>query len=99
MDMCYLTGQRIGDVLKIERQHLLDDGIYIEQQKTGKRLVVAWTHELRPVVERANGPQGQVAHMQSLLEGRGGKIRRIGRRSGRERVWPDGEFQWVAVTL
>src|SRR3546814_15499605 len=76
MDMCYLTGQRIGDVLKIERQHLLDDGIYIEQQKTGKRLVVAWTPELRAVVERVKGLQGKVAHMQYLLGGRGEKIRR-----------------------
>lgn len=76
MDMCYLTGQRIGDVLKIERQHLQDDGIFIEQQKTGKRLVVAWTPELRAVVERAKGLQGKVAHMHYLLGGRGGKIRR-----------------------
>ena len=33
MDLCYLTGQRIGDVLKIEHSHLQEVGIYFEQQK------------------------------------------------------------------
>ncbi len=53
MDLCYLTGQRIGDVLAIKRADLTDDGIAFRQQKTGKRLIVAWTPELRAAVERA----------------------------------------------
>lgn len=36
MDLCYYTGQRIGDVLAIRHTDLSDDGIYFEQQKTGK---------------------------------------------------------------
>jgi len=52
MDLCYLTGQRIGDVLKIEDGHLRDEGVHFEQQKTGKRLVVDWTRELRAAVDR-----------------------------------------------
>lgn len=75
MDMLYLTGQRIGDVLKIERRHLLDDGIYFEQQKTGKQLIVGWTPDLRAVVERAKAAPCGVAAIQYLLAGRGGKIR------------------------
>lgn len=53
MDLCYLTGQRIGDVLAIERAHLREDGIYFRQQKTDKQLVVAWTPQLRAVIARA----------------------------------------------
>lgn len=63
MDLCYLTGQRIGDVLKIERSHLLDAGVYVKQQKTGAELVVAWTPELRRAVELAKAQHGKVARM------------------------------------
>lgn len=75
MDMCYLTGQRIGDVLKIERRHLADDGIYFEQQKSGKRLIIGWTPDLRAVVERAKAAPAGVSAIQYLMAGKGGKIR------------------------
>jgi integrase len=53
MDMCYLTAQRIGDVLAIEHSQIKPDGIYFVQQKTGKRLVVATTPELEATVRSA----------------------------------------------
>lgn len=53
MDLCYLTGQRIGDVLVIQHEDLKDEGIYFEQAKTGAKLTVAWTDDLRSVVQRA----------------------------------------------
>jgi integrase len=61
MDLCYLTGQRIGDVLTIKRTDLREDGIYIEQQKTGAKLTVSWTPELRAAVDRAKALHGPVA--------------------------------------
>lgn len=75
MDMCYLTGQRIGDVLKIEYSHLLDEGIFVEQQKTGKKLIVGWTPELRAVVARAKDENTKIKSMRYLLAGRAGKMR------------------------
>ena len=75
MDLCYLTGQRIGDILSIERAQLIDTGIYFRQQKTGKQLVVAWTPELRAVVKRAEETQGPVISTKYLLSGRGGQPR------------------------
>jgi Site-specific recombinase XerD len=75
LDICYLTGQRIGDVLRIERAHLLHEGVYFKQQKTGKQLVVAWSPELREATERAKQVTGQVINMTYLLAGRGGKLR------------------------
>lgn len=75
MDLCYLTGQRIGDVLKIELLHLRDDGIYFEQQKTGKRLVVEWTPELRAVCERAKSLHGEAIQKRFLIAARGGHQR------------------------
>lgn len=76
MDLCYLTGQRIGDVLKIEYSHLQDDGIYIEQTKTGKKLIVGWTPELRAVVDRAKDADYKVKSLRYLLSGRAGTMRK-----------------------
>lgn len=53
MDLCYLTGQRIGDVLKIRRQDITSEGIHIIQQKTGARLTIAMTPDLLNVINRA----------------------------------------------
>lgn len=75
MDLCYLTGQRIGDVLKIERQHLTEDGIFVQQQKTGKRLVVGWTPDLQAVIERAKALPGTVAAMRYVIAGKAGRMR------------------------
>lgn len=75
MDLCYLTGQRIGDILKIERHHLQEDGIYFEQQKTGKRLVVEWTPDLRAVTDRAASLISEGLRTRYLIAGRGGNIR------------------------
>lgn len=75
IDLCYLTGQRIGDVLTIQRAHLRDDGIYFQQQKTGKQLIIGWTPELKGVVERAKSTTGIVKNMTYLVAGRGGMLR------------------------
>lgn len=72
MDLCYLTGQRIGDVLAIKRADLRDDGIYFQQQKTGKKLIVGWTPELRQAVAAAKAITGKLAPL-TLFYARGGK--------------------------
>lgn len=53
MDLCYLTGQRIGDVLKMKKSDLTEDGIFVSQKKgRGKvRMVVRWNPDLRMVVD------------------------------------------------
>lgn len=53
MDMCYLTGQRIGDVLAIKHEHITKAGIYFQQQKTGKRILVESTPEIERTVRQA----------------------------------------------
>jgi integrase len=72
IDLAVLTGQRIGDVLKIHRSHLVDDGIRFEQQKTGTKLIVAWTDELREVVARAKTINQNIRSL-TLLHNRRGK--------------------------
>lgn len=76
MDLLYLTGQRVTDVLRINGTDLLDEGIAFKQQKTGARLVVRWTSELRAVVKRAKELDGnvrQLVEVRPLLRNRRGK--------------------------
>ncbi len=75
MDVCFLTGQRIGDVLHIKRSDLREDGIYFQQQKTGKKLIVAWTPELSAAIERAKAARKQTISMTHLFTTRGGVVR------------------------
>lgn len=55
MDICYITGQRIGDVLKIRHSDIQDDGIFFKQEKTGNRLKVQMTADLMLAVSTARG--------------------------------------------
>lgn len=60
MKVAFLTGQRIGDVLTIERSQLTDIGIEFTQQKTGKQLTVKWSPDLREAVSDALALHGTV---------------------------------------
>lgn len=51
-EMCYLTGQRIGDVLAIRLADISDEGIAFSQQKTGARLVVRMSPDLEALIKR-----------------------------------------------
>lgn len=55
MDLGVLTGLRPADLLGLQRSCLTDEGILIDTRKTGKRLLVEWSDELRCVVKRALG--------------------------------------------
>ncbi|MFN8758694.1 MAG: tyrosine-type recombinase/integrase [Tagaea sp.] len=63
MDLAYLTGQRIMDVVSLHRSAIRDEGIFFRQAKTDTRLIVRWTPELRAAVERAKALGGKVEGM------------------------------------
>lgn len=60
MDLLYLTGQRIDDVLKLKISDLPGDGVSFVQKKTGAKLSVRWTPELQAVIQRARELHGKV---------------------------------------
>jgi integrase len=72
MELCYLTGQRISDVLNIRHADISDDGIYFRQQKTNARLLVRWSPALRETVDAAKALHGNVRAL-TLLHNRKGK--------------------------
>ncbi|WP_462382206.1 tyrosine-type recombinase/integrase [Pseudomonas sp. Marseille-QA0892] len=51
-EMCYLTGQRVGDVLAIRLADITEEGIAFKQQKTGARLIVGMTPDIQEVIDR-----------------------------------------------
>lgn len=73
LDLLYLTGQRIGDVLGIKYSDLTEHGIQFAQQKTGKKLIVGWNDDLRSAVRRAKELHQSVKGLANLLHGRDGR--------------------------
>jgi integrase len=50
-ELCLGSGQRIGDVLRMQWRHIEDGGIWVTQGKTKKRLWVPLTTHLRAALE------------------------------------------------
>lgn len=55
MDMAYITGQRIGDILKIMIADITSEGLHIHQQKTGTHICIAMTKDLDSAISKARG--------------------------------------------
>jgi len=72
VDLAYLTGQRISDVLAIRRADLTAEGIRFKQGKGGVTLTVAWTPALETVVAEAKGLHRNLVAL-TLLHNRRGK--------------------------
>lgn len=72
MDFCYYTAQRISDVLKVRLSDVTAEGVYFEQGKTGKKLLVTMTPALQEVVDKAKKLHNKVRGM-TLFHGRGGR--------------------------
>lgn len=65
IDLALLTGQRIGDVLKMRWQDVTKDGLYVEQGKgRGRvRLLIQWTPALRAAVDACADGTDRVGHL------------------------------------
>lgn len=66
MDICYLTAQRIGDILAIKHSDLGEEGIAFKQQKTKHKMVVSWSDDLRLAVTTAKSLHQSVRGMNLL---------------------------------
>lgn len=52
MKFAYLTGLRRGDIICIKNTDIKHQGIYIVTNKTGTKLLITWTNELRELVKQ-----------------------------------------------
>jgi len=86
MDLAMLTALRRGDIFKLERKHITDDGLYIKpgktQNTTGVELLFEWTPALREVVRQALTIKPQVR--QHIVCNRKGKMYT---KNGFDSVW------------
>ena len=77
IDVCYLTAQRISDVLAVKHKDISEEGIYFKPAKTkgstGKQLLVAMTPDLKAAIERARALHGNILGL-TLFHGRGGRV-------------------------
>ena len=73
VDVAYLTGQRIGDVLAIKLSEVSVAGIYFEQQKTGSRLLISMTPDLQDAIQTARNMPERVHSLFLLTQRKGGK--------------------------
>ena len=77
IDLCYLTAQRISDVLAIRRHDISDRGIYFRPIKTkgstGKQILVKMSPDLKAVIDRARTLHGNIMGL-TLFHGRGGRV-------------------------
>lgn len=76
IDMCYLTAQRINDVLTIRLSDISADGISFRQQKTGNKLLVRMTPDIEQTIANAKATKAKsrVASIY-LFSARAGKAR------------------------
>ncbi|MGH8488669.1 MAG: hypothetical protein ACREXS_07375 [Gammaproteobacteria bacterium] len=69
MEIAYLCAARKSDVLKITRQDLMQEGIYIRQGKTGKKQIKRWTPRLHAAVALAEKQLSEIASLFLLHDG------------------------------
>ncbi|MDF3933516.1 tyrosine-type recombinase/integrase [Pseudomonas citronellolis] len=72
LEMAYLCGQRISDVLSIHLSDISPEGVAFAQQKTGTKLIVAMTPDLEEVIARAKALPRKVRTL-TLFCSRAGK--------------------------
>ncbi|CAJ0996720.1 hypothetical protein SODG_001625 [Sodalis praecaptivus] len=60
MEIAYLCAARIGDVLSLRWDQVLEEGIYIQQGKTGVKQIKIWSNRLLLAVESAKNLNGTV---------------------------------------
>lgn len=55
MDLAYITGQRIGDVIGIRHVDISKEGVFIKQKKTKARRLIQMTQDLEAAIGIAGG--------------------------------------------
>lgn len=69
LELCYLTGQRPGDVVRMRRQDVQDGALCLQQGKTGAKVRITIEGPLAAVIERLTA--GAVASMFLVRDARG----------------------------
>lgn len=63
MDLAYITGQRIGDVMNIHYSDITDEGLFVKQEKTGARVLIEMRPDLNAAIAQARAIHQSVKGM------------------------------------
>lgn len=69
MDLSYLCAMRLKDVCELTYDKCGEDGIFVQQSKTGKKQIKAWNDDLRAVIESSK--QGKLVGLNVVRNLRG----------------------------
>lgn len=92
MDLALLTGQRPSDLLKARLDDIVDGVLWVDQQKTGKRVGIRVEGDLAVVVERIMARPRKVKSVYLIADRRGqrvlyGALNRRHREARGEETW------------
>lgn len=71
MDLSYVTGARIGDILSIRLANITDEGLTIRQEKTDKLQLFRWNAALSKAIDQAKSIKRPVRGLYLLCTMRG----------------------------
>lgn len=88
MEISYCCAARLGDILRLKKDQLGKDGVFIEQGKTGKKQIKRWTPRLRAAIALAQSVAGRVESMYVIQTNSGTPYTDGGFR----RRWKDAQY-------
>ncbi|WP_076543077.1 tyrosine-type recombinase/integrase [Shewanella sp. UCD-KL21] len=86
IEISYLCAARQGDVLQLTWEQIYDDGIFIQQGKTGKKQIKEWSNRLRAVIDEAKLLHKEFASTYVINKNNGGNLTAEGLRSAWKRA-------------
>ena len=63
IDLAYLTAMRKGDLLRLKLSDIREDGLYVQQGKTGKRQIFELTSDLQSLLSRIRKLRRRVSYL------------------------------------
>jgi len=78
MRLAYTTGLRQADILKMKLSDLKEEGIQVEIQKTGSKILIEWSPTLKRAVDKAKRLKRPIRGFYLLCTRRGQKYTRDG---------------------
>lgn len=89
MEISYCCAARQGDVLRLKRDQLLEDGVFIKQGKTGKQQIKRWTPRLRAAIALAQSITNRIESFYVIRTNSGTPYTSDGFR----RRWKDAQYK------
>ena len=75
MDLSYVTGSRIGDILAIKLSNITPEGLMVKQEKTGAFQCFTWNDALTEAIDNAKAIKRPIRGMYLLCTERGQRYR------------------------